>query len=350
MHEDLRSVIDLHKLIRKELDKGIVGLDDVKTKTEIAFWSEIPTTLSAKKNKRVNAGLVWFMGVPGVGKTYFGLVLAKITNTKFGRIQGRADLSPSEILGSEIFNVKTGELEPRPGPIVKAGILLIDEINRIPEKSQSGFLEANQDRTVTLGDTTFELPEFYFAIATANPVEVGAGTYNLSAANADRFAIRIDVGYLTPNEEQDLVSFNIKEVDIQQLVEWEKVVAWRSNIAKHVKISRYLEKYIRRLVRASRSLQSQKGQKLGDAQKSPSVLVEEFMVLGASPRATMCWGPAAKVMALIIGERDEVYPEDIQALARNILVHRLYLKNTAGSRGVTVNDVIEDIINSVPIP
>ncbi len=347
MREELREVLDLHGLIRREMDKGIIGLGDVKLKTEIAFLSEIPTTLAVKRERRVNAGLVLLMGVPGVGKTYFGVVLARATNTNFIRIQGRADLTPSEVVGVEYLNIKTGEFDIKPGPIVKAEILLLDEITRIPEKAQSAFLEANQDRTVTIGEITFELPEFYFAIATANPVEIGAGTYNLSAANADRFTFKVDVGYLTPDEEERLIGFDIKSVDLQQLIEWERVVALRSVISEQVRLPKYLGKYIRRLVVSSRPMATQKPPM---ARKSPSALVEEFVVLGASPRASHWWGPTAKVHALIVGERDAVYPEDIQALAHNVLSHRIQLKPSARLQGVGVNEVIDDIIQSVPIP
>ena len=346
MHQDLLEVIDIHRKLRSESDKAIVGLDDVKEKTEIAFWSEIPTTLSNKKNRRVNAGLVWFMGVPGTGKTYFGLVFAKATNTNFVRIQGRADLTPSDIVGVEIFNPKTGDWEKRPGPIVKAEILLLDEGTRIPPKTQSAFLEANQDRTVTLGDTTIELPEFYFVIMTANPVETGEGTYPMSDANVDRFTFLINVGYLPPNEEQKLVSFDIKAVDIKPCVKWERVVELRSAISEHVLLHPKLDKYIRRLVVASRPYNPD----IKNNIHSPSELVEQYVQLGASPRATMCWGPTSQVRALIVGNRDRVYPEDIQSLSQNVLGHRINLKPNARNKGITVNDVIDDIISKVPVP
>lgn len=346
MHEDLLEVLEIHRNIRGEYDKAIIGLDDVKEKTEIAFLSEIPTTLSAKKNRRVNAGLVWFMGVPGVGKTYFGLVFARVTDTNFVRIQGRADLTPSDIVGIEIFNPKTGDWEKRTGPIVKAQILLLDEMNRIPPKTQSAFLEANQDRTVTIGDTTIELPEFYFAIATSNPVETGEGTYPTSDANADRYTFLINVGYLSPNEEQKLVSFDIKSIDIKPCVKWERVVELRSSISQYVYLHRKLEKYIRRLVVASRPYNPE----IKSYIHSPSELVEEFVQLGASPRADMCWGPTARVKALLTGKRDRVYPEDIQALAKNVFGHRINLKSSAKKRGVTVENVIDDIVQKVAVP
>lgn len=384
MDGELKEAIDLFKSLIKEADKGIVGLDEVKRITAIALFSEIHTTWSAEKSRRVNSGLVWLMGVPGTGKTYFGLVFAAATNTVFGRLQGRADLVPSDILGAGIYNPKTGNFETHPGPIVKASVFLIDELNRTPPKSQSAFLEALQDRTVTIGDTVYQLPEFNFYLATTNPVETGEGTFHVSEAAADRFTFQINVDYLPPDEEQKLTDFDFKSVEINPIADPLRIVALRSVISDKVFIHKAIKKYIRRLVVASRppeqdslprearyisylqsfalSVYDLKKQlkdrepaikywkKITVPGESPSSLVNEFVELGASPRATICWGPTAKVRALLIGERKEVYPEDIQALAKHILGHRIHLKPNARSKGVTVNDVIEEIIEKVPIP
>lgn len=346
LNPDLQEAVSLYRALKTEADKGVVGLDEVKEKTFIAFLSEIPTTLGAGKDRRVNAGLVWYRGVPGVGKTYMALILAKTTETRFARIQGRADLTPGDIIGVEIFNPKTGEWEKRPGPVVKANILLLDEGNRIAPKSQSAFLEVNQDRTVTLGDYTFELPEFYFAVMTTNPVETGEGTFPLSAANADRFTFLIDVGYLSPDEERRLVDFDIKSVDIRPVVTPGRIVELRSAIANGVALHPLLKKYIRRLVRATRPYNPD----IHWYERSPSPLVEEFVELGASPRVTIAWGPTSRVRALFVREDDKVLPEDIQALSVNILSHRLHLKSRARKAGITAEQVIRDIVERVPIP
>jgi MoxR-like ATPase len=136
--------------------------------------------------------------VPGVGKTFFGVILAAISNARFARLQGRADLQPTEVVGFQMINPATGELMTEFGPLASAEVILLDEINRIPLKSQSAFLEGLQDRTVTVGKTTYELPAFSFAIATMNPVELGQGTFPLSEAATDRFAIMVNIGYLPP--------------------------------------------------------------------------------------------------------------------------------------------------------
>ena len=165
--------------------------------------SEIPTTYDKDEQRQVNAGNLLLRGVPGVGKTFFGVILAAISDAKFARIQGRADLQPTEVVGFQMINPATGALITEFGPLASAEVILLDEINRIPLKSQSAFLEGLQDRTVTVGKATYELPAFSFAIATMNPVELGQGTFPLSEAATDRFAIMVNIGYLPPEEEAE---------------------------------------------------------------------------------------------------------------------------------------------------
>ena len=143
------------------------------------------------------------------------------------RIQGRADLQPTEVVGFQMINPATGELMTEFGPLAEAEVILLDEINRIPLKSQSAFLEALQDRTVTVGKTTFELPAFSFAIATMNPVELGQGTFPLSEAATDRFAIMVNIGYLPPEEEAKLVHFDFKSVRLNELMSKERIIQLR---------------------------------------------------------------------------------------------------------------------------
>lgn len=371
MDTGLREAVVFYGKYMTEAGKLVIGLDDAKQKTLISLFSEIPTTFSAKKHRRVNSGAVWYMGVPGVGKTFCAIVIAGVTNTIFGRIQGRSDLTPSEVVGVEIFNPKTGEFEIRKGTIAKVNILLIDEGTRIPPKSQSAFLEANQDRTITIGDTQIELQDFYFPIMTANPIEVGEGTYPMSAANADRFTFVVDIGYLPPDEEQKLVNFNIKAAEIEQLLTAELAIEMRSLIAEKVKIPYAVEKYIRRLVVATRPrvtdkketsrLLNELGMENNEANvkfvqgrlsgaDSPSELVQEYVALGASPRATMSLGPTSKARALFVRGSDTVFPEDVKALAKNIFGHRIFLKSNARRMGITVNDIIEDVLEKVPVP
>src|SRR6187455_3821666 len=231
VHPELQEAIDFHEAIVSEAGKALVGYETAKTLAIVVLLSEIPTTYDKNEQRQVNAGNLLLRGVPGVGKTFFGVIIAAISNAKFARIQGRADLQPTEIVGFQMINPATGEFITEFGPLASAEVILLDEINRIPLKSQSAFLEGLQDRTVTVGKTTYELPAFNFAIATMNPIELGQGTFPLSEAATDRFAVMVNIGYLPPAEEQKLVNFDFKQVKLNALMTKERIVELRSAIS-----------------------------------------------------------------------------------------------------------------------
>jgi len=346
MTADLQEAIDFHRAIVAEGSKALVGYDTAKALANVVLLSEIPTTYDKRESRQVNAGNLLLRGVPGVGKTFFGVILAAISNAKFARIQGRADLQPTEVVGFQMINPATGELVTEFGPLASAEVILLDEINRIPLKSQSAFLEGLQDRTVTVGKTTYELPEFSFAIATMNPIEIGQGTFPLSEAATDRFAIMVNIGYLPPSEEQKLVNFAFKQIRLNPLMRKERIIELRGLINRDVFLHERLGMYIQQLVAATRPYNPDTDW----LTHSPSELVERGVDLGASPRAIICWGRLAKVWALLVRERTEVYPEDIQDLAPYVLGHRLWLGPHAASHGLTPEVVINDVIDRVPIP
>ena len=346
MHPDLQEAIDFHKAIIQEGGKALVGYDLPKALANVVLMSEIPTTYDKREQRQVNAGNLLLRGVPGVGKTFFGVILAAISNAKFARLQGRADLQPTEVVGFQMINPATGALVTEFGPMASAEVILLDEINRIPLKSQSAFLEGLQDRTITVGKETYELPAFSFAIATMNPVELGQGTFPLSEAATDRFAIMINIGYLPPAEEEKLVKFDFKRVKLKSLMAKERIIELRARINEQVYLHDKLGKYVQRLVAATRPYNPDTDWHV----RSPSELVERGVDLGASPRAIICWGRLAKVWALLIHERDEVYPEDIQELAPYVLGHRIWLGPHAASHGLTTEAVVNDIIARVPVP
>ena len=346
MHPELQEAIDLHEAIVAEAGNALVGYETEKALANIVLLSEIPTSYDKDQKRQVNAGNLLLKGVPGVGKTFFGVILAAISNAKFARLQGRADLQPTEIVGFQMINPATGELTTEFGPLASAEVILLDEINRIPLKSQSAFLEGLQDRTITVGKTTYEMQPFSFAIATMNPVELGQGTFPLSEAATDRFAIMINVPYLKPEEEEKLVSFDFKQVRLKSLIPKERIIELRGTITREVFLHEALAKYIRRLVGATRPYNAETDWR----NKSPSSLVEECVDLGASPRATIVWGRLVKVWALLMHKRAEVYPEDVQALGKYVLSHRMWLGPHAASHGVTVEAVIDDLIAKVPVP
>ena len=346
MHRDLAEAIDFHAAIIAEGSKALVGYNTAKALANVVLLSEIPTTYDKSEQRQVNAGNLLLRGVPGVGKTFFGVILAAISDAKFARLQGRADLQPTEVVGFQMINPATGALVTEFGPLASAEVILIDEINRIPLKSQSAFLEALQDRTVTVGKTTYELPAFSFAIATMNPVELGQGTFPLSEAATDRFAIMITIGYLPPAEEQKLVNFDFKRVRLNSLMSKDRIVQLRASINEKVFLHERLGMYIQRLVAATRPYSVDTDW----LTHSPSELVERGVDLGASPRAIICWGRLAKVWALLERKRTEVYPEDIQDLAPYVLGHRIWLGPHAASHGLTAEAVIKDVVRRVPVP
>jgi MoxR-like ATPase len=339
LHPDLEQAIHFHDAIIAEGGKALVGYDTAKALANVVLLSEIPTTYDKKEQRQVNSGNLLLRGVPGVGKTFFGVILAAISNARFARLQGRADLQPTEVVGFQMINPATGELVTEFGPLAEAEVILLDEINRIPLKSQSAFLEGLQDRTVTVGKTTYELPAFSFAIATMNPVELGQGTFPLSEAATDRFAIMVNIGYLPAEEERKLVNFDFKQVRLNSLMAKERIIELRAAITQHVYLHERLGDYIQRLVAATRPY-------------NPEIdwLVQHGVDLGASPRAIIVWGRLAKVWALLVRHRDVVYPEDIQDLAPYVLGHRLWLGPHASSHGLTADAVIRDIVDRTPIP
>jgi len=346
VHRDLAEAIEFHHAIIAEGSKALVGYDTAKALANIVLLAEIPTTYDKSEQRQVNAGNLLLRGVPGVGKTFFGVILAAISDAKFARLQGRADLQPTEVVGFQMINPATGALVTEFGPLASAEVILLDEINRIPLKSQSAFLEALQDRTVTVGKTTYELPTFSFAIATMNPVELGQGTFPLSEAATDRFAIMITIGYLPPAEEQKLVNFDFKRVRLNPLMSKDRIVQLRAAINEKVFLHERLGMYIQRLVAATRPYSADTDW----LTRSPSELVERGVDLGASPRAIICWGRLAKVWALLQRRRTEVYPEDIQDLAPYVLSHRIWLGPHAASHGLTTEAVIKDVVRRVPVP
>src|SRR6195256_5371519 len=227
LHAELQEAIDFHDALLAEGGKALVGYDTAKALANVGLLSEIPTTYDKDEKRQVNAGNLLLQGVPGVGKTFFGVIIAAISDAKFARIQGRADLQPTEVVGFQMINPATGAFITEFGPLASAEVILLDEINRIPLKSQSAFLEGLQDRKITVSKTTYDLPTFSFAIATMNPVELGQGTFPLSEAATDRFAIMVNIGYLPPEEEERLVNFDFKQVRLNVLMSKERIIELR---------------------------------------------------------------------------------------------------------------------------
>jgi MoxR-like ATPase len=267
---------------------------------------------------------------PGLAKTLMARSFAAVTGLEFGRIQFTPDLLPSDITGSSIFDQRTADFEFRPGPVF-VNLLLADEINRAPAKTQAALLEAMQERQVTIDGRTHRLPEPFLVIATQNPIEF-EGTYPLPEAQLDRFLLRITVGYPTENDEWTILERRLDrradEVELRSVAGPEDIAALK-HAAEEVHVSEAAGRYIVALVTATRS--------------NPRVQV------GASPRGSLALLKLARVRALLRG-RDFVTPEDIKAVAVPALGHRITLRPEYWVQRVRGEDVVRDCLEQVPTP
>lgn len=282
-------------------------------------------------------GHILLEGVPGLAKTLTISTLAQVLHLDFQRIQFTPDLLPADLVGTMIYNQKEGKFEVKKGPIF-ANIILADEINRSPAKVQSALLEAMQEKTVTIGETTFSLDRPFLVLATQNPVD-NEGTYPLPEAQVDRFMLKVFVDYPTKDQELEIMrrisnmQFNYK---VDTLLTKEEIFAIRDEVNK-VKISESLEKYIIELVTATRK---PKEYKLDHE--------AQYIQFGASPRASINMNLAAKAVAYMEG-RDFVLPEDIKEIALDVMNHRILLNYEAEADNVRTIDIIRAILNRVPI-
>lgn len=282
-------------------------------------------------------GHILLEGVPGLAKTLTISTVAQVLHLDFQRIQFTPDLLPSDLVGTMIYNQREGKFEVKKGPIF-ANIILADEINRSPAKVQSALLEAMQEKTVTIGETTFTLDKPFLVMATQNPVE-NEGTYPLPEAQVDRFMMKVSVTY--PSKEQELeimrrianMQFDFK---VNAILTKEDIFMIREEVNR-VKISESLEKYIIELVSASRN---PKEYKLDHE--------AQYIQFGASPRASINLNLASRAAAYLEG-RDYVLPEDIKEVAPDVMNHRIIMNYEAEADNVKTTDIIRAILAKVPI-
>jgi len=307
------AVID----IRNEISKVIVGQNKMVDLLLIALLCD---------------GHVLIEGVPGVAKTLTAKLLAKIINTDFSRIQFTPDLMPSDVLGTSVFNPKQAEFEFKRGPIF-SNIILIDEINRAPAKTQSALFEVMEERQVTIDGITHLMDFPFLVIATQNPIEQ-EGTYRLPEAQLDRFLFKIVITYPTVEEEvnilmnQQSVSQNTLLEQVRKIISPAQITEYR-NIINEVIIDPKLVEFIAKMVNQTRN--------------NPS------LYLGASPRASLAILRASKANAAIMG-RDFVTPEDIIEMAIPVMRHRIILTPEKEMEGITADELITDIISKIEIP
>lgn len=305
---------DITRRIRENVQEVIVGKDEVVNLTLAAILCE---------------GHLLLEDVPGIGKTTLARALAISLGCTFRRIQFTPDLLPSDVTGLNWFNQKKQEFEFRPGPVMSQ-IVLADEINRATPRTQSGLLEAMQERQVTIDGVTYPLPRPFLVIATQNPVEL-EGTFPLPEAQVDRFLLRVAIGYPDQMEENLILErFRLDSpLDKLKAVTTADEISLLIDERKRVRVEKSIQDYIVQIARTTRH--------------------NNEIILGASPRASMALYQSSQAWAAIHG-RDFVIPDDIKQMAPNVLCHRLMISPQAELRGRRSDELLMDIINTVPVP
>lgn len=305
------NVRDLRDRVVNEVSRSVVGLDHVTDQLLIAM---------------IAGGHVLMEGVPGTAKTTLCKIFARLLGVEFHRIQFTPDLLPGDVTGTYIFDRKSNDFVLRKGPIF-CQMLLADELNRAPAKTQSSLLEAMQERQVTIEGTTLPLPAPFLVLATQNPIEQ-EGVYRLPEAQLDRFLLRVEVGYPGRDDEIDMLDIHSQPVAETSVIAGPETILELQQQLPEVHVSTELKAYIVDVARQSRE--------------------HSDIALGASPRAALYTMHAARARALLHG-RDHATHEDIQRMALPVLGHRLILRPEAEIEGRAVADVIKDIASKVPV-
>jgi MoxR-like ATPase len=310
--------------LRAEVGRAVVGQQAVLDRLVIAILVR---------------GHVLIEGLPGLAKTLLVKTLAGAIEASFKRIQFTPDLLPADITGTQIFDPAGRTFNARLGPIF-ANLVLADEINRAPAKVQSALLEAMQERQVTIGDTSYTLPDPFLVIATQNPIE-HEGTYALPEAQVDRFVMKLKVDYPAADEELRMLGLYLnpmrETVQIQRILGLGEIRDI-ANLAARVHTDERIGRYIVQLVTATR--------KPGEFRLTS---LAHHIAFGASPRATLALAHVAKAHAFIEG-REYVVPEDVKAIAHDVLRHRLVLSYEAAAEQMTADRIIDQILGTVPVP
>lgn len=319
--ENLKQTIELEKeniiKLEKEIQKKVIGQNDMIKKILIGI---------------LTGNHILLEGLPGLAKSLTVNTLAQTLGLKFSRIQFTPDLLPSDILGTEIYNEKTGEFYIKKGPLF-ANIILADEINRAPAKVQSALLEAMQEKQITIANETFKLEQPFIVLATQNPIEQD-GTYPLPEAQQDRFLMKVKVEYPTLDEEKSILKLltsntNFEDIKIEEILNKDKIEFFKKLI-KEVHIDDKLVDYILNIIFKTREK-------------------NEYIECGASPRASIALVISAKANAFLEG-RDYVIPQDIKKVIFDILRHRIILTYEAEAEEKNVEDIITEIMEKVDLP
>ncbi|MFI3328477.1 MAG: MoxR family ATPase [Rikenellaceae bacterium] len=309
--------------LRQEMSKVIIGQGHLVDTLLIGLLS---------------GGHILLEGVPGLAKTLAITTLAKAVDADFARVQFTPDLLPADLVGTLIYSQRTEEFSVKKGPIF-ANFVLADEINRAPSKVQSALLEAMQERQVTLGDETYPLPTPFLVLATQNPLEQ-EGTYPLPEAQVDRFMLKAKISYPKRQEERDIVRMNLageKMPEVNKVITPVDILSAR-RVVEDIYMDEKIEKYIVDIVFATR-----------EPMEFGLERLKSLISYGGSPRASISLARAARAYAFI-RRRGYVIPEDVRAVCHDVLRHRIGLTYEAEAEGITQEQIITDILNSVVVP
>lgn len=313
---------ELIQRLQTEIGKAVVGQEVMISRLLIGL---------------LTGGHVLLEGVPGLAKTTAVNALAKALSVRYQRIQFTPDLLPADLIGTMIYVPSSSSFSTRKGPIF-ANLVLADEINRAPSKVQSALLEAMQERQVTIGDESFPLPNPFLVLATQNPIEQ-EGTYPLPEAQTDRFMLKVRITYPRPQDERKVLDMALDGATrpIQPVLTAEEIFAMQEAV-RMIYVDDQIKDYILSIVSATRDPKSYKLEKLAP-------LIE----YGASPRATVFLGMAARANAFLVG-RGYVTPQDIKDVAYDVLRHRILLTYEAEAEEMQTDDVIRELLSTVPVP
>lgn len=327
------NIAEINELIQKE--SGFIDLINMEVKKVIVGQQHMIESLLIGL---LSNGHILLEGVPGLAKTLAISTLSKVINVDFKRIQFTPDLLPADLLGTMIYNQKKEEFISKKGPLF-SNFILADEINRAPAKVQSALLEAMQERQITIGDQTYKLPEPFLVMATQNPIEQ-EGTYPLPEAQVDRFMLKVVLPYPKREEERLIVRANVSSTGFEKpnkVVDPKQIVRARE-VVKKIYMDEKIEKYIVDIVYATREPEYYQLEK-----------VKHYIAFGGSPRASISLANAAKAYAFL-KKRGYVIPEDVRAVCKDVLRHRIGLSYEAEAENVSTEDVITTILNTVEVP
>lgn len=310
---------NISEAIQREMAKAVVGQTEVINLVLVALMAR---------------GHVLMEGVPGTAKTLMVKALARTLDCDFKRIQFTPDLMPSDIIGTNVFSLKDGSFELRKGPIF-TDLLLADEVNRTPPKTQAALLEAMEERQATIDDQTHDLPPMFMVFATQNPVEY-EGTYPLPEAQLDRFMLKIAIDYPSQPEENEILTryhhgfdaHALEDADIGEVANYDIIRQCREAV-RDIVVDESIINYISEITRQTRRM--------------------PHFLLGGSPRASIALLLCSKAVAAIRG-REYVTPDDVKSLALPVLRHRVILKAESEIEGITADDVLRGILDSIQVP